>query len=82
MLISVVPIGNSKGIRLPKGILEQCQITDKVELEVQDSEIILKPVRKKVREGWADEFKKMHEREDDKLLIDDTLDAESLDWEW
>ena len=82
MLISVVPIGNSKGIRLPKGILEQCQITDKVELEVQDSEIILKPVKKKVREGWADEFKKMHEREDDKLLIEDVLDAESLDWEW
>jgi len=82
MLISVVPIGNSRGIRLPKGILEQCQITDKVELEVQDSEIILKPVKKKVREGWEGQFKKMHEREDDKLLIDEVPEDEALDWEW
>ena len=37
MLVSVVPIGNSKGIRIPKSILKQLNIKEKVELEVHDA---------------------------------------------
>lgn len=46
MLISVVPIGNSKGIRIPKSILQQLNIEDKVELEVHNREILIRPVTK------------------------------------
>jgi antitoxin MazE len=82
MLISVVQIGNSKGIRLPKTILEQCEITDKVELEVHDKEITIKSIKKKIREGWGDKFKIMSENGDDKMHIDDSIDIDMKNWEW
>jgi antitoxin MazE len=82
MLVSVVQIGNSKGIRLPKAVIEQCDINDKLDMEIRDNEIILKPVRKKPRDGWDEKFKLMAENGDDKLAIDDSVDIEMKNWEW
>jgi len=82
MLVSLVQVGNSKGIRLPKSILDQCQIEDKLEMEVTNNEIILKPIKNKPRARWAEKFKAMKEKGDDKLLIDDGLDLSDRDWEW
>ncbi len=44
MQMDIVKIGNSKGIRLPLLVLKQCGIDSKVELEVKDGCIIIKPV--------------------------------------
>jgi antitoxin MazE len=82
MLVSVVQIGNSKGIRLPKTILEQCEISDKIDLEVVDKEIILKAIKNKPRDGWGEKFKLMAENGDDKLVIDETIDLDMKNWEW
>ena len=57
MDISVIPIGNSKGIRLSKTLLEKYNITDKVELILEEDFIILKP--KQDTKGWEDAFKCM-----------------------
>ena len=54
MDISVIPIGNSKGIRLSKTLLEKYNITDKVELILEEDFIILKP-KIEPRKGWEDE---------------------------
>ena len=81
MLTDVVKIGNSKGIRIPAVILKECQITDKVEMEVLDGKIIIAPISKP-RKNWSEQFKEMRKKGDDKLLIDDTLDANLEDWEW
>ena len=82
MLVSVVPIGNSKGIRIPKSILKQLNIEEKVELEVHNKEILIKPVTKKPREGWYEEFTKMHQRNEDRLIIDELGEEEEFQWEW
>jgi antitoxin MazE len=82
MLVSVVQIGNSKGIRLPKTILEQCEINDKIDMEVVDKEIILKAIKNKPRDGWEDKFKLMAENGDDELVIDETIDLDMKNWEW
>ena len=82
MKIPVIPIGNSKGIRIPKAILEQCSITDDVSLEVKDDSIIIKPVRDKPRKGWGEHFKKMKDEKDDRLVVNDQIDLEMEDWEW
>jgi antitoxin MazE len=82
MLVSVVPIGNSKGIRIPKNILNEFNIDDKIELKIHENEIILKPLSRKPRQGWNDAFKEMHENSDDTLIIPDTLKNESFDWDW
>lgn len=73
MQISVVQIGNSKGIRLNKSLLEKYQITDKIELILKDDYILLKSVSK-TRKNWDEAFATMHENGDDKLLIDSVLE--------
>jgi antitoxin MazE len=82
MLLDVVRIGNSKGIRLPAVILKECNITDKVEMEVKDGRIIIVP-SEGPRKDWDIKFKEMNAAGDDKLLIAEEELSENLeDWEW
>lgn len=67
MKSSIVRIGNSRGIRIPKALLEQCGLEDTVELEVEGDRLIIRPARSP-REGWADAFCEMARRGDDKLI--------------
>ena len=78
MQMDIIKIGNSKGIRLPQTVLKQCGIESKVELEIQDDCIIIKPV-KTPRQGWAEAFKLMHKNNEDTLLIPEELDDEMLE---
>jgi antitoxin MazE len=80
MDISIISIGNSKGIRLSKTILEKYNIQDTVELILEKSYIILKP-KSQPRKGWEKLFKKMNENGDDKLLMSDVFEDESFE-EW
>jgi len=80
MELSVINIGNSKGIRLSKTILEKYSISDKIELIMEKGYIILKP-KAEPRKGWDKAFKKMHENGDDQLLMDDVFDDENFE-EW
>jgi len=82
MKATIISIGNSKGIRIPKAILEECHIEKEVTLEVKDKNIIVKPVKKEVRKNWEHYFKKMKEHNEDQLLIDDSIDLDTGDWEW
>jgi antitoxin MazE len=80
MELSVINIGNSKGIRLSKTILEKYHISDKVEVLLEKGYIILKP-KSEPRKDWEKQFKKMHENGDDQLLMDDIFDDETFE-EW
>lgn len=80
MEIPVINIGNSKGIRLPKTILKQYNITNSLEIILEKKRIILKP-KSKPRQGWGKLFKEMRENEEDKLLIDDVFEDETFE-EW
>ena len=63
----VVRIGNSRGIRIPKVLLEQLEIGDEVEMSVRRGGLIIRPARRP-REGWADAFRQMAAHGDDRLL--------------
>ena len=80
MQADVVKIGNSRGIRIPAALLKQCGIGNKVELEVTQNQIVIKPVSTP-RQGWAAAFARMHQAGEDKLLISENLDAHLLE-EW
>ncbi len=82
MKANIISIGNSKGIRIPSTIIKQCNIGDSVDLEVEEGRIILKPLIEKPREGWNKAFRLMHERNEDTLLIDETVNFSAEDWEW
>lgn len=73
MQMDIIKIGNSKGIRLPLAVLKQCGIDTKVELEIKDNCIILKPVVN-ARQGWAEAFERMHKSNDDILLVSEEID--------
>ena len=53
MDVPLVPIGNSRGIRLPKALIAQCGFGDMVALTVTDAGLLLSPV-KKGRAAWED----------------------------
>ena len=80
METSIIKIGNSKGLRLSKTILEKYHIKDKVELILEKEQIILRPVES-IRKNWEEKFKKMAENEDDQLLMNDVFEDENFD-EW
>lgn len=80
MEISVINIGNSKGIRLSKTILEKYNIRDKIELILEKGYIIIKP-KTEPRKDWEKSFKKMHENGDDQMLMNDVFEDESFE-EW
>lgn len=80
MEISIIKIGNSKGLRLPKNILEEYNISGKVKLILEKGQIVLKPISEP-RKGWDKAFKKMNEIEDDQLLIEDVFEEENFE-EW
>ena len=82
MKARLVPIGNSRGIRIPKTILEQCEMSDEVELAVDGRHIILSPTRQQPREGWREAAERMAAAGDDELLIPDVLEDDlSVEWE-
>lgn len=78
MRARIVKIGNSQGIRIPKPILEQTGILDDVELEVDDNQIIIRPVASP-RKGWESAFKTMAENQDDQMI--DGMDAIANEWD-
>ena len=78
MRVSIIQIGNSKGLRLPKSIIEKYNIQGEMEIILNEHDITLKPI-KKVREGWEEAFKQMHANADDHLIIDDVFEDEIFD---
>ena len=80
MQVSLIKIGNSKGIRLSKTLIEKYNLRDTVELILEKGQIIIKP-SSEPRKGWDKAFKEMAENGDDQLLFDDVFEDENLE-EW
>ena len=84
MKTRIVQIGNSKGIRIPKPLLEEAGLQGEVEIRVERDTLVIRPA-KRPRAGWAAAFREMSRRGDDTLL-DDPLPALSSwdedEWEW
>ncbi len=80
MELSIVKIGNSKGFRLSKTLIEKYNIKDKVEVILKKGYFILKPISSP-RKDWENAFKEMSENGDDKLLFNDVFENENLE-EW
>ena len=76
-------IGNSRGIRIPKLVIEQCGFEDSVELTIENDRLVIAPNRLP-RQGWEAAFRAAGSAESDKLLLDgmppDEFDRK--DWEW
>ena len=84
MLTKIVPIGNSRGIRIPKAMLEHCGFGDEVDLQTKNGTLILRPVNTP-RAGWSEAYAVMAAIKDD-FLVQEAAPAptqfDAEEWEW
>ena len=78
MHIHLVKIGNSRGVRLPRAVIEEAGLEDAVELRVRKGVVTLTPVNA-TRAGWADAARACHQQGDDRALM---TFANDFDSEW
>jgi len=82
MKARLVKIGNSRGIRLPKPVIEEAGLSEEVEVRVRGGAVVISAASRP-RSGWAEAARRAHERGEDRLLDKPTgtrFDAE--DWKW
>ena len=78
----IVKIGNSRGVRLPKLLIEQMGFNNEVEIIVQDGQLVLRPVTR-IRQGWGEQFLAMTKHGDDKLFDEPTSTKwDRSEWTW
>ncbi|MEM8894763.1 MAG: AbrB/MazE/SpoVT family DNA-binding domain-containing protein [Bacteroidota bacterium] len=85
MTARLIQIGNSKGIRLPKNMIEKYRLVDELEIIESEEGIVIKPATK-VRDGWDEAFNsaKVSSGSDDDFsdfvsMIDD---FDASEWTW
>lgn len=84
MKARIVRIGNSRGVRIPKPILEQTGLRGEVDISAEKDAVVIRPASRP-RAGWAAAFRDMAQRGEDRLLDDvgPTLSAwDEEAWEW
>jgi antitoxin MazE len=82
MKARIVRVGNSRGIRLPKPLLELAGLREEVEIHAEPGRIVIESAARP-RSGWADAARRMATEGDDGLLDQPTrtrFDAE--EWTW
>jgi len=82
MKARLVRIGNSRGIRLSKGIIAQAGLTDEVDLAVREGAIVIARVSA-ARTGWAQAARQMRRRDED-VLLDPPVPThfDEKEWKW
>jgi len=82
MKTRLIRIGNSRGIRLPKPLIEEAGLSEEVELRVRQGGILIAPTEAP-RTGWAEAANLLRQREGDQLLDPPTLTHfDEKEWEW
>ena len=78
----IIRIGNSRGIRVPKVLLEQAQLPEEIELHAAPGRLVVRGARRP-RTGWADAARIMRQHNDDQLLDEPTSTRfDQEEWEW
>ena len=83
MKVDLIPIGNSKGVRIPRSIIKQCDFGNQIDMRVDQGSLVLTSAPN-IRTDWDSAFSKMGTNMDDTLLIPDTLPNEwdEEEWDW
>lgn len=84
MKARLIRIGNSRGIRIPKPLIEQARLGEEVEIAVRGDTLVIYTARPP-RTGWAEAFRAMAERADDALIDGDSPHPtrfDEIEWQW
>jgi antitoxin MazE len=78
----LIRIGNSRGIRIPKPLLEQVGLRDTVQIRAEKGRLVVQP-EKELRQGWEEAFRRMADSGDDRLIPDSPANAfDTKKWKW
>jgi antitoxin MazE len=82
MKAKLVQIGNSRGVRLPKPMIEEAGLKEDVDLHVHEGTIVIRPIGI-ARLGWAESARRLHSRAEDALL-EPALPTrfDKTEWQW
>jgi antitoxin component of MazEF toxin-antitoxin module len=72
---------------IPAAFLASCQIEDQVDMQLQDGQIVIKPVRRKLRDAWFVDAAAASKAglAQEKLEAQDWIDAlvaDDSEWVW
>jgi len=82
MKTRLIQIGNSRGVRLPKLVIEEAGLNDEVELQVREGAVIIRPLRAP-RSGWEDAARAFRSSSGGLLLDPPTpTHFDEEEWEW
>ena len=82
MKVELIRVGNSRGIRIPKPLIEQCGLQGALDLRIENNRLVIAPARQP-REGWEEAFRAAGSAAHDDLLLD--LPSSQFDreeWQW
>jgi antitoxin MazE len=82
MQVAIRTMGNSKGILIPKPILEQTGLLDAADLQVRNGVIEIRPLKCNPREGWAADSQRVAQAGDDALAWPEFANADDKDLKW
>ena len=70
MLSAVKKFGNSAGVLIPKPLLSEigAKAGDSVEIKVEGGRIVIEPVVRPARAGWAEDSQRLAKEHDDELV--------------
>jgi antitoxin MazE len=78
----IVKIGNSRGIRIPKLLIDQTGLNNEVEIAVERGRLVIRPITRP-RGDWEARFREMAANGDDALLdAPDSTKWDKEEWEW
>ena len=86
-MLTLIAIGNSQGIRIPKPIIKQAHLENReLELVIVENGLLIKPLEEHYRESWVSDIEQVyanHENKKDEAFLDDLLnDSDLEDYTW
>jgi len=84
-MATLIKIGNSHGVRIPKAVIEQAHLRDKeLVFKIIDGGLLIQPVQEP-RKNWRQQIDKVLKVDQANLADQEWLDAPLLDdedWQW
>jgi antitoxin MazE len=82
--VTILTIGNSQGIVIPKPVLAQLGLNAEIgaEMTIEGGALLLRPLARNVRKGWAEAAKKIAEAGDDVLAMGEFGNVAGSELKW